>query len=221
MTIPQSIGKSNLSVTSTPGTSWHGNSPMPNVISSTQCCGMWMWWIFDVYIYITCMYIYIHCTYQLSNLAPLGTTLYEVMLTLHVFFPLYSSGFPIDSRRCSNPHPFIIRTGSMFHIFSIYSSSYSFYWLLVGPPLWKIWGRQLGWWQQPNIKGKIKLMATKAPTSIGNESSWASKKTDATGPAVTVFLGMILQKKRPQSVVHKPSIAGVIFQSSCTVLYDC
>ena len=100
MTIPQSIGKSNLSVTSTPGTSWHGNSPMPNVISSTQCCGMWMWWIFDVYIYymyiyicicihITYIYIYTHCTYQLSNLAPLGTTLYEVMLTLHVFFFRY------------------------------------------------------------------------------------------------------------------------------------
>ena len=33
-----------------------------------------------------------------------------------------------------------------------------FYWLVVGPPLWKIWVRQLGWWQQPNINGKIKLM---------------------------------------------------------------
>ena len=38
-------------------------------------------------------------------------------------------------------------------------------WLVVGPPLWKIWVRQLGWWSQPNISGKIKLMATKPPTS--------------------------------------------------------
>ena len=39
-------------------------------------------------------------------------------------------------------------------------------WLVVGPPLWKIWVRQLGWWNsQPNINGKIELMATKPPTS--------------------------------------------------------
>ena len=37
-------------------------------------------------------------------------------------------------------------------------------WLVVGPPLWKIWVRQLGWWMQPNINGTIKLMATKPPT---------------------------------------------------------
>ena len=29
-----------------------------------------------------------------------------------------------------------------------------------GPPLWKIWVRQLGWWQKPNINGKIKVIAT-------------------------------------------------------------
>ena len=34
------------------------------------------------------------------------------------------------------------------------------YWLVVGPPLWKIWVRQLGWWSQPNSHGKIKFMAT-------------------------------------------------------------
>ena len=33
-----------------------------------------------------------------------------------------------------------------------------------GPPLWKIWVRQLGWLATPNINGKIKLMATKPPT---------------------------------------------------------
>ena len=33
-------------------------------------------------------------------------------------------------------------------------------WLVVGPSLWKIWVRQLGWWQQPNINGKIQKMAT-------------------------------------------------------------
>ena len=40
-------------------------------------------------------------------------------------------------------------------------------WLVVGPPLWKIWLRQLGWWQKPNINGKITLMATKPPIFIG------------------------------------------------------
>ena len=29
-------------------------------------------------------------------------------------------------------------------------------WLVVGPPLWKIWVRQLGWLDIPNINGKIK-----------------------------------------------------------------
>ena len=38
-------------------------------------------------------------------------------------------------------------------------------WLVVGPPLWKIWVRQLGWWHKPNINGKIQKMATKPPTS--------------------------------------------------------
>ena len=27
--------------------------------------------------------------------------------------------------------------------------------LVVGPPLWKIWVRQLGWWEIPNISGKF------------------------------------------------------------------
>ena len=33
-----------------------------------------------------------------------------------------------------------------------------------GPPLWKIWLRQLGWLYIPNISGKISKMATKPPT---------------------------------------------------------
>ena len=37
--------------------------------------------------------------------------------------------------------------------------------LVVGPPLCKIWLRQLGWLYIPNISGKIKFMATKPPTS--------------------------------------------------------
>ena len=37
-------------------------------------------------------------------------------------------------------------------------------WLVVQPPLWKISVRQLGWWMQPNINGKIQKMATKPPT---------------------------------------------------------
>ena len=32
-------------------------------------------------------------------------------------------------------------------------------------PLWKIWVRQLGWLDIPNISGKIEFMATKPPTS--------------------------------------------------------
>ena len=39
------------------------------------------------------------------------------------------------------------------------------HWWVVGPPLWKIWVRHLGWWPQPNINGKIQFMATKPPTS--------------------------------------------------------
>ena len=34
------------------------------------------------------------------------------------------------------------------------------FWLVVAKPLWKIWGRQLGWWHQPNINGKMPKMAT-------------------------------------------------------------
>ena len=37
-------------------------------------------------------------------------------------------------------------------------------WLVVGPPPWKIWVRQLGWLFPPSISGKIKLMASKPPT---------------------------------------------------------
>ena len=47
-----------------------------------------------------------------------------------------------------------------------YTNFKTFIWLVVVyPPLWKIWVRQLGWGQQPNISGKIKLMATKPPSS--------------------------------------------------------
>ena len=44
-------------------------------------------------------------------------------------------------------------------------------WLVVGPPLWKIWVRQLGWLETPNISGKIKLMATKPPTRYQSDES--------------------------------------------------
>ena len=43
-------------------------------------------------------------------------------------------------------------------------------WDLLGgfsPPLWKIWVRQLGWWHNPNINGKMPKMATKPPTRYG------------------------------------------------------
>ena len=39
-------------------------------------------------------------------------------------------------------------------------------WLVVGPPLWKIWLRQLRDEEIPNINGKMRKMATKPPTSI-------------------------------------------------------
>ena len=35
-----------------------------------------------------------------------------------------------------------------------------FYWLVVGPPLWKIGVRQLGWYEIPNISGKTKKIQT-------------------------------------------------------------
>ena len=31
------------------------------------------------------------------------------------------------------------------------------YWLVVGPPLWKIWVRQLGWWLFPIYLGKCQI----------------------------------------------------------------
>ena len=37
------------------------------------------------------------------------------------------------------------------------------FWLVVGPPLWKIWVRQLGWWLFA-IDGNMEKMATKPPT---------------------------------------------------------
>ena len=40
-------------------------------------------------------------------------------------------------------------------------------WLVVGyPPLWKIWVRQLGWWNSQHFWENYKLMATKPPTSL-------------------------------------------------------
>ena len=46
------------------------------------------------------------------------------------------------------------------------------WWLVVGPALWKIWLRQWGWWKQPNINGKIKLMATKPPSRSFKGCFW-------------------------------------------------
>ena len=41
------------------------------------------------------------------------------------------------------------------------------YWLVVGPPLWKIWVRQLGWYDIPNIcKNKIHGNQTTNQTNI-------------------------------------------------------
>ena len=43
------------------------------------------------------------------------------------------------------------------------------YWLVVEPPLWKIWVRQLGWWSFP-IYGKSQKPSSKPPTSIYSTS---------------------------------------------------
>ena len=53
------------------------------------------------------------------------------------------------------------RSGSILYETSIFTSGW---WLGIPTPLKRIWLRQLGWWQTPNISGKIKLMATKPPT---------------------------------------------------------
>ena len=39
-------------------------------------------------------------------------------------------------------------------------------WLVVGPPLWKIWVRQLGWWQQPNICKNKKWQPNHQPVNV-------------------------------------------------------
>ena len=47
-------------------------------------------------------------------------------------------------------------------------------WWARAKPLWKIWVRQLGFFDIPNINGKIKLMLTKPPTRLCLEiSSWS------------------------------------------------
>ena len=48
-------------------------------------------------------------------------------------------------------------------------------WLMVGPPLWKIWVRQLGWSSKPKIHGKIKFMATShhQPSFLFHSSSFS------------------------------------------------
>ena len=67
---------------------------------------------------------------------------------------------PWSPAPASSPHPIsIISTCKLHNLYII--------WLVVGPPLWKIWFRQLGWLDIPNISGKIKFMATKPPTSHG------------------------------------------------------
>ena len=48
------------------------------------------------------------------------------------------------------------------------------WWLYTHPVLKKIRVRQLGWWKQPNINGKIKFMATKPPTSLVRGTSHRS-----------------------------------------------
>ena len=65
-------------------------------------------------------------------------------------------------------------------------------WLVVGPPLWKIWVRHLGWWKQPNWMGtsnwwqpnhqpeynQIPVRCRKSQwllVSVGNQSVMSSK----------------------------------------------
>ena len=55
-------------------------------------------------------------------------------------------------------HQFFIRISSIIQFYQVYHQD--LIWLVVGPPLWKIWVRQLGWWHKPNISGKIKKRAT-------------------------------------------------------------
>ena len=67
-------------------------------------------------------------------------------------------------------------------------------WLVVGPPLWKIWVRQLGWWNEPKMNGKMpKFMATSyhQPDMISTIHDWyispaldlCIAKRDAKGPS--------------------------------------
>ena len=64
------------------------------------------------------------------------------------------------------------------------------FWLVVGPPLWKIWLRQLGWWKQPNINisqlgwlfpilmGKCQIHGNQSPpSSFGTPMSRAMSDT--------------------------------------------
>ena len=61
--------------------------------------------------------------------------------------------------------------GGIFTGCNFYMYNQHIFWLVVGPPLRKIWVRQLGWWQQPNICKNKKC--SKPPTGyFGSSKTW-------------------------------------------------
>ena len=105
-------------------------------------------------------------THQLIQLVTGGPHIvakssYIQMFWLGAMPPLISSNFYRCPHLPSRPN---IRSVEQGHSKPLIKSNG---WLVLGLPLWKIWVRQLGWLDNPNINGKIKLMATKPPTSNG------------------------------------------------------
>ena len=57
---------------------------------------------------------------------------------------------PFKKRDCKGPPP----NDQITQKSRFVGDLYNYIWLVVGPPLWKIWVRQLGWFEIPNISGK-------------------------------------------------------------------
>ena len=83
-------------------------------------------------------------------------------------------GLRVKSRACTSLHT-PCKNAEQSHtckdLFNGNTMKYiKLYWLVVGPPLWKIWVRQLEF-EIPNINGKIKLMFNQTTNQQWNTSN--------------------------------------------------
>ena len=88
---------------------------------------------------------------------------------LHIFFSIRIYYF-CTSLLLSYSHSYCCCYYYYYYCYYCYCYCYCYcyyYWLVVQPPLWKIWVRQLGWLETQYFWENMKFMATKPPTSSG------------------------------------------------------